>query len=69
MKGLSEPLEPSMTNLEDQIIDMAARVSHMKILCVDVLEAALKAFDAFDPCRNTLATKALDEAWCPHSPW
>jgi hypothetical protein len=49
MKGLSEPLEPSMTNLEDQIIDMAARVSHMKILCVDVLEAAFKAFSALYP--------------------
>ncbi|KAK1697750.1 hypothetical protein QYE76_014447 [Lolium multiflorum] len=48
-KGLTEPLEPIMTTMEDYIVAMDARVSHMKVLGVDVLQAALKAFDALYP--------------------
>ncbi|KAM0885834.1 hypothetical protein ACQ4PT_030087 [Festuca glaucescens] len=48
-KGLTEPLEPFMTTMEDHIIAMAARVSHMKVLGVDLLDASLKAFSALYP--------------------
>jgi hypothetical protein len=48
-KGLPERLAPSMTTMEDYIVDMAARVSHMKIVGADVLESALKAFDTLYP--------------------
>jgi hypothetical protein len=38
-----------MGTVDDYIIAMAAQVSHMKIVSVDVLDAALKAFDVLYP--------------------
>ncbi|KAK1612253.1 hypothetical protein QYE76_035926 [Lolium multiflorum] len=48
-KNIFVPLGPVMSNMEDYIVAMASRVSHMKILGKDVLNAALKAFDAMYP--------------------
>jgi hypothetical protein len=48
-KGLTKPLEPIMTTMEDYIVAMAARVSHMKVLGIDFPLAAIQAFKALYP--------------------
>jgi hypothetical protein len=58
-KDLTGPQEPYWSIVEDHMVAMSARVSHMKVPGVDVLEVAMKAFDALyptEPRRKTQGT-------------
>jgi hypothetical protein len=45
-KDLVGRQEPFWTIMEDHLVAMSARVSHMKVLGVDLFKAAVKTFDA-----------------------